>query len=539
MRGAQRWIWLQVEGSGTVSIDYVRVRVTNNRPRYDGWFDSSDEDLDRVWYAGAYTTNLTTIRDAGIRDAEFVYVDGAKRDRLVWAFDMLGESLNGFYAFDSGPTVARNSIHVFSCQQEPSGYLPPASQIGIQCPEDPGPADGRDPGHPSPDVILPGDVVTWPAFTALWVVNLGQYHLYTGDTSFVRAMLPVARRAMRFFADRTVGDLFLSGTYRVEATWHVLDPGGVFDTFTNAMYRHALVSLAELERAIGEGEQAATRYEDVADRVAAAMRAKLWDDAAGAFLVNDTDPLRNHTSDANVWGLISGSLGDADSSRALSFVTSKLGTRFGTLTGEHANDPFMSRFHSTLFAAWEAHLRFLRGDDAGAVDLLRRGFAWIAAADPGTLWERAGPNGERWFAGPGTNNFGSLAHGYSPVTGALSAGMLGIRPTSPGYATWIVKPQPADLAFAKGQTPTPHGPISSRWERTTDSFRLTVSAPSSVDGVVAVPLLAARRAVAMDGAIVWDGHRATGGASVHSDGSYVYIHGIQGTHTFAWTSAGA
>src|SRR5206468_2698867 len=66
IRGAQRWIALQLQSAGTVSIDYVRVREEHLRPSvgdYTGHFLSSDDRLNRVWYAGVYTFALDSFKD--------------------------------------------------------------------------------------------------------------------------------------------------------------------------------------------------------------------------------------------------------------------------------------------------------------------------------------------------------------------------------------------------------------------------------------------------------------------------------------------
>ena len=65
-RSASATSSLQLEGAGTVSIDYVRVRVTHLRApvsAYAGHFLSSDRLLNRAWYASAYTFAMDSLRD--------------------------------------------------------------------------------------------------------------------------------------------------------------------------------------------------------------------------------------------------------------------------------------------------------------------------------------------------------------------------------------------------------------------------------------------------------------------------------------------
>ncbi|HEY3707945.1 MAG TPA: alpha-L-rhamnosidase C-terminal domain-containing protein, partial [Amycolatopsis sp.] len=60
---------------------------------------------------------------------------------------------------------------------------------------------------------------------------------------------------------------------------------------------------------------------------------------------------------------------------------------------------------------------------------------------------------------------------------ALTNGLLGVTPASPGFATFTVEPHPGPVAWARGQVPTPHGPITVSWQKTGSSITLTVTAP--------------------------------------------------------------
>ena len=75
-----------------------------NLQAYQGYFHSSDELLNRIWYSGAYTLQTNAVPVNYGREVPFVVtgwsnngllgpgdtiiVDGAKRDRAVWPGDM-------------------------------------------------------------------------------------------------------------------------------------------------------------------------------------------------------------------------------------------------------------------------------------------------------------------------------------------------------------------------------------------------------------------------------------------------------------------
>ena len=120
VRGGERYIALQLEGAGTVSIDYVRVRATHLRAptsAYAGHFYSSDRLLNRVWYAGAYTFAMDSFRDPrpGFGFSRMVVTDGAKRDRLIWTGDSVMTSRTpstfcGDIAYSRSPTASSASL---------------------------------------------------------------------------------------------------------------------------------------------------------------------------------------------------------------------------------------------------------------------------------------------------------------------------------------------------------------------------------------------------------------------------------------------
>jgi len=112
-------------------------------------------------------------------------------------------------------------------------------------------------------------------------------------------------------------------------------------------------------------------------------------------------------------------------------------------------------------AIWPAYIypeleaRFGRGDDAGALEVMRRTWGGMLAHDPSsTFWEYAMQDA--------TIHDGStsLAHGWSTgALPALSTWVLGVRAVRPGYTEYSVAPHAADLAWACGAVPTPQGTL--------------------------------------------------------------------------------
>lgn len=114
LRGGFRYLTLFTTTSSTISLSISDITLEisyaptwSDLRAYGGYFYSSDDLLNRIWYAGAYTLQTTSIpattgreypvQSAGwANDADLnpgaidptIYVDGAKRDRIVWAGDL-------------------------------------------------------------------------------------------------------------------------------------------------------------------------------------------------------------------------------------------------------------------------------------------------------------------------------------------------------------------------------------------------------------------------------------------------------------------
>src|SRR6185436_14632695 len=93
LRGGFRFAAIELRTAGTVSLTAAGVNFRAFRAgpdRYQGWFMSSDDQLNRMWFAGAYTTQMDMV-PAGVASCFSVPVifDGAKRDRAIWSGDLM------------------------------------------------------------------------------------------------------------------------------------------------------------------------------------------------------------------------------------------------------------------------------------------------------------------------------------------------------------------------------------------------------------------------------------------------------------------
>ncbi len=479
IRGGERYVLLEAHGS--FALDFLRVRSSHLDPRpsdYVGNFYSSSGLLNRIWYAGAYTLDLDTAHSRG----GMVVIDGAKRDRLVWLGDLEMEALVGSYTVRQMPAAIERSLAMFSCQQWPSGYIPMASDLDISCPHGPGPAAG--PPTAALESSPPGLAAegALPAYTAAWVATVCERYMLSGDTGRVRTLLPTMQLAVEYLRAHLGADgLFRGGSFG----WDFFDQLQEADTFTNALWVQALHQLVGVEARLGEARLAAADAA-TAQKIAAAVRARLYDPGAGLFVGGSSYP--DYPQDANVEAVLSGIAGKY-AGRVLDGLKARLSSRYGPLTVA-VEDPYAERFISPFMSGWQLIALFQHHRGAEARQMIDALWGHMVRTGPGTMWEAMGVNGRplRQDHGRLITSRTSLAHGWSTApTYALSAYVLGMRPTSPGWRTWTVEPQPIGLRFASGSVGTPYGSLGVGWRRVGGGLQVTVDAPHGTHGRLVLP----------------------------------------------------
>jgi hypothetical protein len=494
---------------GRVDVDQVAVRFTpflGTPDRYTGWFLSSDDLLNRAWYASVYTAELVTdtfsadsVDPRGCAQPDFegrrVYLDGAKRDRCPYGGGA-DVAMQTSYVAHPDPAPIANQLHLFAGHQAADGWIPgsPLKDFGIRYPDAPG----------------------------RWVTELYRYALWSGDLGFVRDHWDSLVRVLDTWYPRGIAGPSASA------------PGLFLGSLSlSAEAVAALGDAADLAVALGHPYAAkAAAWRARARAVAAAVNEHLWDPAVGAYTQSPTKRCHPQWNEATVLD------GIADRERA-TMVLDHLQT-LALPWGNPYNDdgarcPLFGRDTSKLVygegGAYEALARFRLGRDAEAIDQLRRTYGWQLERDPGTVWEGWGaPGGDP--SGLFGRYFTSMAHGH--MAGAafvLTNAVLGVTPTGFGFERFDVVPHPGDLAWAGGVVPTPKGAIRAAWRAGRGGrFELTVTSPPGTTARIAVPTGGRRVEVRIGGAVAWDGRRGLRHRA-DDDGRAVYLHDLPpGTH---------
>ena len=341
-----------------------------------GWFLSSDDEVNRIWYAGAYTAQLAELpNDPAVlgsgctvpADARVVLVDGAKRDRCPWVGDQVVTDPTLFLA--NGAQAAQpvaDTLSVFANAQLPDGYIP---------------------ASPAATSVL----FDYPAY---FVLAVDEYLLYRGDTTEVSTWWPSLAKVLDTWypgyadANGLLEDPFPAGDYAY------VQRGGPLVAYYNALYARALEAGADVAGALGHTD-AASRWRARAASLAAPFAAAFWDATAGAF--SDTPGAATHPTDGNAFAVLAGLATPAQTTSALARLAATTRLPWGNgvadsdawSTAAWGSEPSQRVY--PFISYFDVLARFEAGDAAGALDELRRTWGWMLTHTPtGTDWEAIG-----------------------------------------------------------------------------------------------------------------------------------------------------
>ncbi len=548
IRGGFRYLTIFLDGPGSVKLAGVSLDFTaaprQHRPEtYAGYFLSSDNELNKIWYAGAYTTQLDTVMPNTLKgnisagpaascwpyqpgegdhtdgilpsanQSQEVILDGAKRDRDPFTGDMSVEvPVTELTTWDE-PALT-NTLNSLSRQQLPDGFVP---GNGLQC--------------PNVTRYFSG------SYDLQFIVDVYQYILYSGDRLFLRRTYAVLVRAMAWAGKQVDATGLLSfsqydkegacGLYAYNSCDHL--------AYVNALYYETLREMAELSRIDGHPAQESS-YRREASKLAATINARLWSASAGAFEMSLEHP-DIFPQDANSLAIISGIASQARSASALDYLQHHEWGKFGSLTspaGAPATilpseyEPLPSWFELTARLS-DDHAESARIDSG--FQLMKTFWGYMLSRDPGsTFWEKADSKGE-----PAIGAFTSLAHGWAAgPTIALTTQVLGILPTAPGYSAYRIEPHPGTLLWAQGSVPTPHGSLQVQWAQDSSHhhrFRMDVTSPAGTIGTLLLPASGASSRVTLDGKILWAGGERTSVPTklrIACQAAYISVAGLSG-----------
>ncbi|THW77471.1 Six-hairpin glycosidase [Aureobasidium pullulans] len=491
LRGGFRYLTLFLitnETSSAIDINTIFLEIGfqptwSNLQAYQGYFHSSDDDLNKIWYSGAYTlqTNAVPVdtgrwvptlavgwaNNGSLSNGTTVIVDGAKRDRAVWPGDMGVAVPATFVSIGDLDSVA-NALQTMYDHQNRDGSFPEAGPPLLQQSSD-----------------------TYHMWSMIGTYN---YVLYTNDTAFLSKNWDRYLHAMEFIyakVHQPSGLLNVTGI-RDWARWQQ----GFNNSEANMILYHTLQTGADLASWHGDTTGLADSYRSRAAKLSTAINQHCWDAPFGAFKDNATNTSL-HPQDANSMAVYFGvvpalaslsSRGQSISSRLL-----ENWTPIGAEAPELPNNisPFISSFEI------QAHLTI--GQTDRALDLIRRTWGWYLHNPNGTgstVIEGYLTNGSFGYRNSRgysyDDSYVSHAHGWSAgPTSALTNYIVGLSVTGRLGSTWTLKPQFGDLKHAQAGFVTSLGKFSAGWNITNGgrSYSLWWNVPAGTTGNVTLPTL--------------------------------------------------
>jgi alpha-L-rhamnosidase len=407
-----------------------------------GTFDSSDSSLNQVW---ALSRNTVEMSDQNL------YVDSWERERGVYEADSYLQLMANLYT-GGDATLGDYSLNFLLANP------------------------------------------TWPTEWPMYLI-LAMHDSYetTGDTTALAADYTALQGKLpdQWFdpasglIHKTTGDT--GGTCSANCDivdWPASERDGYvfssYNTVINAISYRAYLDMAEIATALGHTADA-TADTAKATAIKAAVNAKMWDPAKGAYrdgLDDSGAPIDHYAVQASVFAT---AFGLADDQQAAQ-VAGYLGTR------GMACSVYCAAF--LIQALYDGN----RPDLAHAMLTSTGTDSWLNMIKAG-----AGATMEAWDLSLKPNTTYSHPWAASPAFD-IPQDMFGIRPTTPGYATFDVKPQPAGVGWAHVTVPTGKGGIGSAFDTVGGRVDTAVDVPPDTGAEVYVPGgSAASTSVYMDG----------------------------------------
>jgi alpha-L-rhamnosidase len=456
--------------SGLGAQDFPALAQVYPFDRQAGVFDSSDETLNKVWQLSKNTIEATNGN---------LYVDSWTRERGAYEADSYLQMMSNFFLSED-PTLGNYSI----------------------------------------DYLLTGR--TWPTEWPMYLI-LAMHDSFqqTGDIAAVsrsydalKAKLPtrwleeptgLVRKDTGSSGAGSCTDCDIVDWPASERDGYVFRP---YNTVINAIAYRSFSDMAAIARALGKDADAAS-FSATAARLRDAVNERMFDPVRGAYrdgLNADGSPVDHFAIQASVFAT---AFGVADPPRAAQ-------------TAEYIRTRGMTC--SVYCAAFllEALYNGDRADVAYAM-LTSTGLrSWMNMINQG-----AGATMEAWDPSLKSNLTYSHPWAASPAYN-VPRGLFGIRPTTPGYSTFDVKPQPDSVTWAHATLPTLKGRIGVAFHTVGVRTDVSVHVPGNTRARVYLP-----GAVAGDDTAFVDGVETK---AEYSDG-YLRIDGLDpGCHLVSQTA---
>lgn len=300
-----------------------------------------------------------------------------------------------------------------------------------------------------------------PEWSMYWPMLLWQQYLFSGDVTLLSEMVPRLTRFLDWI--KTYQDP--ENRLLNPPGWRISDyaggnmPGGGWNVATSCQYCENLRIASRIFEVLGRSTES-NEYAQATEAVKDGINANLFN---GNYYVARPDRTEMYPL-ASAWPLRFGLEPRAARSKILSAVAENAGPESASFKlGGYGGDAF----YDGLLSAGAAE--FVMSDLTRYRPMLESNKA---------CWESF-----HFSRGAEVNHAWTSYPAY-----LLLKHIIGIQPTSGGFATFDVRPVTGGLAFAEGTVPTVKGLIIVRWEKDSgDHFRLSVEVPANTQASIYIP----------------------------------------------------
>jgi len=444
-RRAFRLLKVEFEKGAKVEIGNVRILQCLYPNMKEGWFDCSDDRLNRFWEMGKYTLHVNKQQE---------YESCPRNEMLFFSGDGLLDMVVDLYAFGE-EKLMESSLSL--SHSEAAGGIASSEEFNR--------------------IRHQWDYYAWR------IVCVEYYYKTTGDKEFLKRLFAQTESVLKWQINRMgynnliFQPMCMISTYTfgyAQVDW-ACGIGRLGDKpYLNALLYKSLTAMSYLAKEIGEFDKA-KQWDELAVKVKDAINSELWSEEKQSYV----DKMASYIShDGNLIPLYFGVADEKRRDAALDTIKRELWTPAGATIlntsikdvrgGNVAVSPFMSCF--------ESELRFQSGDEEGGLEVIRR--VWGAMLDRGahTCWEYVPVEEGKWWD--------ALCHAWATgCTYLLSAYVLGIRMTAPNFSSIVFEPKLCGLDYARGVVPTKDGFIAAKCE----NGKYSLAVPKGTKVEVKVP----------------------------------------------------
>ncbi len=393
-----------VPGNG-ITFDSVSMLYEYADVKERGSFRCSDEEINRIYDVARYTFHLNT--------REF-FIDGIKRDRWVWSGDAYQSYLMNYYLYFDNGTVTRTLLAL----------------------------RGKDP--------VTGHINTIMDYTFYWFLGIYDYYLYTGDQTFIRQFYPRMQSLMEYCLGRRNKDGLMEG---MPGDWIFIDWADKLSkkgevSFEQLLLCRSLEAMAVCAKIAGDKSSSA-QYQQYAADLRTKIFSLYWNESKHALVHSRIDGKQTDkvTRYANMFSIFFDYFNEQQKQAVKQSVL--LNDSIQQIT-----TPYMRFYELEALCAM--------GEQAYVTKQMKAYWGGMLKLGATSFWEEYNPakKGAEHYAMYGREFGKSLCHawGASPIY-LLGKYYLGVKPTAPGYESYVVEPTLGGLQWIEGQVPTPHGEV--------------------------------------------------------------------------------